>query len=431
MNLRRCAAQVLSRVLSDGQSLTAALDSALPKIPDPKDRAFVQALCYGVIRHYFDLEFLLSQLLTKPLKPKDHDIKALLLVGLYQLQQMRVKSHAAVSETVAAAKHKVWAKSLVNGVLRQYLRDADSLEASCAAHHQTHHNHPEWMMKLIQQAWPEHAEAIFSANDQAPPMSLRVNLHRTSRSDYMASLKAEGIDAERFAACDSAITLPHAVSVESLPDFHDGLVSVQDLAAQLAAQLLDAQANQSVLDMCAAPGGKTAAILERQPDLKSLLAIDVDSQRLERVTQNLQRLQLSAEILVADASQPQNWAQGRQFERILLDAPCSGLGVIRRHPDIKLLRRETDIAALQRLQAQILEAAWSLLTVDGILLYATCSILKQENEQQIEAFLARHADAVEIKIDADWGIARPCGRQIITGQQQMDGFYYAKLRKTA
>jgi 16S rRNA (cytosine967-C5)-methyltransferase len=247
----------------------------------------------------------------------------------------------------------------------------------------------------------------------------------------MASLQAEGIDAERFDACDSAITLPQAVSVESLPDFHDGLVSVQDLAAQLAAQLLDAQANQSVLDMCAAPGGKTAAILERQPDLKSLLAIDVDSQRLERVTQNLQRLQLSAETLAADASQPQNWAKGRQFERILLDAPCSGLGVIRRHPDIKLLRRESDIAALQSLQAQILEAAWSLLTVDGILLYATCSILKQENEQQIEAFLARHTDAVEIKIEADWGIARPHGRQIITGQQQMDGFYYAKLRKTA
>jgi 16S rRNA (cytosine967-C5)-methyltransferase len=332
---------------------------------------------------------------------------------------------------VAAAKHKVWAKSLVNGVLRQYLRDAETLEATCAAHHQTHHNHPEWMMKLIQQAWPEQAEAIFSANDQAPPMSLRVNLHRTSRSEYMASLKAEGIDAERFDACDSAITLPHAVSVESLPDFHDGLVSVQDLAAQLAAQLLDTQANQSVLDMCAAPGGKTAAILERQPDLKSLLAIDVDSQRLERVTQNLQRLQLSAETLAADASQPQNWAKGRQFERILLDAPCSGLGVIRRHPDIKLLRRESDIAALQSLQAQILEAAWSLLTVDGILLYATCSILKQENEQQIEAFLARHTDAVEIKIEADWGIARPHGRQIITGQQQMDGFYYAKLRKTA
>jgi 16S rRNA (cytosine967-C5)-methyltransferase len=332
---------------------------------------------------------------------------------------------------VAAAKHKVWAKSLVNGILRQYLRDAETLEATCAAYHQTHHNHPEWMMKLIQQAWPEQAEAIFSANDQAPPMSLRVNLHRTSRSDYMASLQAEGIDAERFDACDSAITLPQAVSVESLPDFHDGLVSVQDLAAQLAAQLLDAQANQSVLDMCAAPGGKTAAILERQPDLKSLLAIDVDSHRLERVTQNLQRLQLSAETLAADASQPQNWAKGRQFERILLDAPCSGLGVIRRHPDIKLLRRESDIAALQSLQAQILEAAWSLLTVDGILLYATCSILKQENEQQIEAFLARHANAVEIKIEADWGIARPHGRQIITGQQQMDGFYYAKLHKTA
>ncbi|MGZ5000769.1 MAG: SAM-dependent methyltransferase, partial [Methylomonas sp.] len=216
-----------------------------------------------------------------------------------------------------------------------------------------------------------------------------------------------------------------------LPGFNQGRVSVQDLAAQLAAKLLDVQPGQRVLDLCAAPGGKTAAILERQPEVQSLLAVDVAEQRLSRVTDNLQRLKLKADTLVADASQPETWAAGRQFERILLDAPCSGFGVIRRHPDIKLLRRETDIAALQSLQSRILEAAWQMLVPGGVLLYATCSVLKQENELQIEEFLSHHADAEEIPIHGAWGTARPHGRQILTGNLQMDGFYYARLGKAA
>lgn len=431
MNLRRCAAQILTKVISDGQSLTAALDSLLPKIPDPKDRPLVQAMCYGVIRHYYQLEFLLAQLLTKPLKEKDADIKALLLLGLYQLQFMRIKSHAAVSETVAAAKHKVWAKSLINAVLRNYLRDSEALAASCAQHQASQLNHPDWIVQHIQQDWPDQAQAIFSANDQAAPLSLRVNQQKITRQAYLELLEQQGIAAEAAPSSPNAIILQQATGIEQLPGFQAGLVSVQDLAAQLAAVLLETEANQKVLDLCAAPGGKTAAILEQQADLHSLLAIDVEPQRLQRVTDNLQRLQLNAETLVADASEPQTWANGRQFQRILLDAPCSGLGVIRRHPDIKLLRRPTDIANLVALQAKILEAAWSLLSKDGLLLYATCSILKQENQQQIAAFLSRHADAEEIKITADWGIECPHGRQIITGHQQMDGFYYAKLRKIA
>ncbi|QSB02410.1 16S rRNA (cytosine(967)-C(5))-methyltransferase RsmB [Methylomonas sp. EFPC1] len=429
MNLRGCSAQILARVLSDGQSLTAALEHGLPKIKDVKDRAFVQALCYGVIRHYYALDFMLGRLLSKPLKQKDGDIKALLLIGLYQLQHMRVKSHAAVSETVAATSHKPWAKSLVNAILRQYLREAETLQQACTGDTQAHYNHPNWIVNLLKQDWPEHYEKILRANDQAPPMALRVNLLQGSRAAYLDDLTGQGIAAQPVDCCQSAIRLDQALAVEQLPSFNQGRVSVQDTAAQLAAELLDAQSGQQVLDLCAAPGGKTAAILERQPALDGLLAVDVDQQRLERVTDNLQRLHLQAETLVADASQSGSWAGDRQFDRILLDAPCSGFGVIRRHPDIKILRRADDIAALQALQTKILDNAWQLLKPGGILLYATCSVLKQENEAQIAAFLARHSNASEIHIEAHWGMSRPHGRQIITGDRQMDGFYYAKLYK--
>lgn len=428
MNLRGCAAQILSRVISDGYSLTAALDNQLPKLKDHQDRAFVQALCYGVIRHYFALDFMLQKLLDKPLKSKDGDIQALLLVGLYQLQHMRVKQHAAVSETVAATRHKPWAKSLVNAILRGYLRDAEALQAACLDDQQAELNHPHWMIHAIQTSWPEQAADILAANNQPAPMTLRVNALKGSREAYLQRLEQLDISARTVSHCPSALILDLALNVDQLPGFSEGLVSVQDVAAQLASGLLDVKPGHRVLDLCAAPGGKTAAILEQQPDLASLLAVDVDPTRLQRVKDNLSRLQLQADTQTADASNPA-WAEGKLFDRILLDAPCSGLGVIRRHPDIKLLRRESDIEALQILQAKILNTAWSLLAPGGILLYATCSILKQENEQQIAAFLSNHSDAVELSLAADWGIARTHGRQILTGELQMDGFYYAKLGK--
>ncbi|MCQ8180437.1 16S rRNA (cytosine(967)-C(5))-methyltransferase RsmB [Methylomonas sp. SURF-1] len=429
MNLRGCAAQILAKVIGDGQSLTAALEHGLPKLKDSKDRAFVQALCYGVVRHYYALDFALGKLLGKPLKAKDADIKTLLLVGLYQLQHMRVKPHAAVSETVAATSHKPWARGLVNGVLRQYLRDAESLLQAADRDQQARLNHPQWIIDALCRDWPEHQEKILHANDQAAPMFLRVNQRQTSRETYLDQLAAQGIAGQPVDCCDTAIRLDQAVAVEQLPGFSAGQVSVQDAAAQLAAELIDAEAGDWVLDMCSAPGGKTAAILERQPALAGLVAIDVDAQRLQRVEENLARLHLQAETLVADAGNPADWAGPRRFQRILLDAPCSGLGVIRRHPDIKLLRRPDDITALQATQAKILHAAWQLLSPGGILLYATCSVLKAENEQQVAAFLAARTDAEEVAIDAHWGLARPHGRQILTGERQMDGFYYAKLRK--
>jgi 16S rRNA (cytosine967-C5)-methyltransferase len=428
MNLRGLAAQILSRVINDGQSLTAALENQLPKLYDHQDRAFVQALCYGVIRHYYSLTCTLQQLLDKPLKTKDGDIQALLLVGLYQLQHMRVKSHAAVSETVSATRHKPWAKSLVNAILRNYLRDAENLR--CHTDRSASLNHPDWIIEALEQNWPDQSAQIMAANDQAAPMSLRVNLLQGSREDYLNRLQQLDINAQISAYSPAGIVLDQAINVEQLPGFAEGLVSVQDLAAQLAAELLDVKPGQRVLDLCAAPGGKTAAILEQQPGLQSLLAIDVDAHRLERVNDNLQRLNLQAETLAADASRPDTWAGDKQFDRILLDAPCSGFGVIRRHPDIKILRRASDIETLQGLQSKILNAAWQLLAPGGILLYATCSVLKPENEQQIAKFLASHPDASELAIEANWGMARPHGRQILPGDNQMDGFYYAKLGKS-
>jgi len=428
LNTRLVAAKVLTRVLQDGQSLTAALDKAFLDIESSKDRAFIQALCYGVCRQYHRLDFILSQLLDKPLK--DADVKSLALVGLYQLNFMRVKPHAAVSETVLAARKKPWAKSLINAVLRTYLREQEGLEHKADKSQVAALSHPDWLIKQIEQDWPEQALMIFLENNQQPPMVLRVNLAKTSREDYLQLLAGQDIAAQTVSFCLSAIVLEKPVPVELLPGFVGGLVSVQDAAAQLAAGLLDVQPGHRVLDVCAAPGGKTAHILESRPQLKELVAVDIDESRMQRVSENLQRLNLQATLVVGDAAKPKDWWDGQPFDRILLDAPCSALGVIRRHPDIKLLRRAEDIGQLQALQKSILQAVWPLLAPGGQLLYATCSILKQENERQVQAFLAEHDDAIELPIDADWGIAGACGRQILTGESAMDGFYYARLSKS-
>ena len=428
MNSRLIAARVLSRVLQDGQSLTATLESALQTVESGKDRAFVQALCYGVCRTYHRLDFILSELLDKPLK--DMDIKSLALTGLYQLKYMRVKPHAAVSETVLAARKKPWAKALINALLRRYLREQDNLEQIADTVQVAAVSHPDWLIKQIEQDWPQQAQQIFLENNQQPPMALRVNLTRSSTDEYLQQLRGLGIEAEAVSFCPSAIILDKPVAVDLLPGFAGGLVSVQDTAAQLAAGLLDVQAGHRVLDVCAAPGGKAAHILEHQPQLKECVAVDVDASRMQRVSDTLQRLKLSATLVVGDAAKPDDWWDGQLFDRILLDAPCSALGVIRRHPDIKLLRRAEDIKPLQVLQKNILHAVWPLLAPGGIMLYATCSILKQENEQQIDAFLVEHPDAVELPIDAAWGIAGCRGRQIMTGESTMDGFYYARLGKS-
>jgi 16S rRNA (cytosine967-C5)-methyltransferase len=419
---------VLARVLQDGQSLTTALDCPSFTFDSPKDKAFVQAISYGVCRQYHRLDFILSQLLDKPLK--DAEIKALALVGLYQLSFMRVKSHAAVSETVSAIpKKKQWAKGLLNALLRRYLREQETLEAQVNQHHPAAVSHPDWLIQRVEHDWAEHAAQIFHENNQQPPLVLRVNLARTSREAYLQRLTEQDITGVAVDFCPTAIVLDKPVGVELLPEFAAGWVSVQDTAAQLAASLLNVQAGQRVLDLCAAPGGKTAHILESQPQLKEVVAVDIEANRMQRVAENCQRLQLSPTLIVGDAAHPESWWDGQLFERILVDAPCSALGVIRRHPDIKLLRRPEDIAVLHDLQRDILNAAWSMLASGGVLVYATCSVLKQENEQQIHDFLATHADAIEHPIVADWGISVSHGRQILTGTAAMDGFYYARLGK--
>ncbi len=427
MNTRLVAARVLSRVLQDGQSLTAALDSAFLSVESAKDKAFIQALCYGVCRQFHRLDFILSQLLDKPLK--DADVKSLALVGLYQLRFMRVKPHAAVSETVLATRKKPWAKSLINAVLRTYLREQEGLEHKADKFQVAALNHPDWLIKQIEQDWPVQVLNILSENNLQPPMVLRVNLAKISRENYLQRLTEQDIAAETVSFCPSAIRLNKPAPVDLLPGFADGLVSVQDAAAQLAAGLLNVQPGQRVLDVCAAPGGKAAHILESQPQLQELVAVDIDESRMQRVSENCQRLNLQAKLVVGDAANPPSWWDGKPFDRILLDAPCSALGVIRRHPDIKLLRRAEDIGQLQALQKAILKAVWPLLAPGGLLLYATCSILKQENEQQVQAFLAEYRDAAERPINADWGIAGVCGRQILTGESAMDGFYYACISK--
>ena len=427
MNTRLIAAKVLTSVIRDGQSLTAALNNALGVVESDKDRAFIQALCYGVCRNFHRLDYILSQMLDKPLK--DLEVKALALIGLYQLKFMRVKSHAAVSETVLAARKKPWAKALINALLRSYLRGQEGFEQKADNVKSALVSHPDWLIQQIEQDWPMQAQQIFQQNNEQPPMALRVNLANISQYQYLQKLRDQGIEAEAVSFCRSAILLNKPAVVDILPGFNEGWVSVQDTAAQLAAELLDVQIGHRVLDVCAAPGGKAAHILELQPKVRELVAVDIDKLRLQRVNDNLQRLKLSAKLIVGDASKPEDWWDGQLFDRILLDVPCSALGVIRRHPDIKLLRRAEDINTLQVLQQRIMTAVWPLLAPGGIMLYATCSILKQENERQIEIFLATNANAIEVPINADWGLVRRYGRQILTGESVMDGFYYALIRK--
>ena len=430
MNVRTAAAKVLGEVISHGHSLSAALPQWQERVAD-KDRALLQELCYGVLRWYQRLDAIAEKLLTKSLKRKDSDVRCLLLLGLYQLIYLRVPDHASVSETVAAAGklRKPWARGLTNAVLRGYQRQSEALLAEVDADETVRLSHPAWFVDMLRETYPNHWQAILDANNQYPPMCLRVNCQKIARDEYLQQLDEQGIAAEPLIYSDDGLMLTQSVDVELLPRFSEGWASVQDSAAQLAALLLDAKPGERVLDACAAPGGKTAHVLERQPDLAEMVALDSDKHRLQRLEENFKRLDLSANVVVADAAVTDSWWDGQLFDRIMLDAPCSASGVIRRHPDIKLLRRAEDIAQLAEIQGQILRALWPLLKPGGILLYVTCSVLPQENVQQLQQFCTECAGAQEEPIQADWGVAQIFGRQILPGQDGMDGFYYARLRK--
>jgi 16S rRNA (cytosine967-C5)-methyltransferase len=420
--VRARAAWLVSRVLA-GQSLSKALPLALKGLPKSQ-HALLKALGLGTVRWYPRLAFLLRQLLHHPIQ--DKETYALALVGLHQLAFMAVKPHAAVAETVAAAKP--WAKPLINALLRNYQRRQEALEALAEADYEASLSHPSWLRHKIEQAWPKEAQTILSLNNQHPPFTVRVNLARIPRALYAKHLKAQGFKVRELKWVDSALIVEPAVPVEDLPSFAQGWVSVQDASAQLAAPLLAVEPGQRVLDVCAAPGGKTLHLWESCPGLAELVAVEIAEERLERLKENLSRGGAKVTLICADARDPKSWWNGRLFDRILVDAPCTATGVIRRHPDIKLLRRAQDVLAFALLQRQILDAIWPLLAPGGRLVYATCSLLPEENEEQVLAFLKAHADAKEVPIEASWGRRLKCGRQILP-REDADGFFYACLEK--
>ena len=425
---RAAALTILQGVIVQGESLNTLVSPVLENL-SAQDKAFAQMLVYGVLRQRWQIEALLNQLLSKPLKNKDSDIKLLLMMATFQLLDTRVPDYAAVDAAVKLVKKtgKSWAKAMVNGVLRNIVRQQEELLGKIKSDEQAFYSHPQWMIKKIKTDWPENWQQILSANNQQAPMVLRVNAQHFTPQQYAKKLSTE---VELHDSAEQALILQQACDVNELPGFKEGWFSVQDAGAQLAAKLLQAQEGNHLLDCCAAPGGKTCHLLELQPEL-SLLAMDISASRLNRVQENLDRLALSASLLTGSAEAPEDWWDKKPFDRILLDVPCSASGVIRRHPDIKSLRREEDIEQLVETQQNIMQKIWPLLKPGGYLLYATCSIFKQENEQQIERFLAHTEDASEVLIDACWGQARGHGRQILPGEQGMDGFYYAILQKNA
>ncbi|GLQ32932.1 16S rRNA (cytosine(967)-C(5))-methyltransferase RsmB [Litoribrevibacter albus] len=431
--LAKCAL-LIAPILKGQGSLSQTLEPMLSNL-DPSERGLAHQLILGTFRQGPRLERIAQQLLDKPLKEKDKDVYALILLGLYQLDFMRTADHAAINNTVDAtlSLKKSWAKALVNGVLRNYQRDQAKIFETLDNDICFHSAFPGWLAKRVKKFWPEQKEAVYQASNSQPAVTLRVNPLKSSIEEYADQLTQTGIEFQRSDQT-GFITLNQAVDITQLPGFDDGTFSVQDSAAQFASQLIELESNQRVLDACCAPGGKTCAMLEAEPELASMVAIDLEADRLKRVEQNLSRLNLSAELIAGDVSQTESWWDGQPFDRILLDAPCSATGVVRRHPDIKYLRRPEDINALADTQLQLLLALWPLLKKGGTLLYATCSILPTENEQVIDRFLKQSNDATSVPLQLPIGFAQEHGWQFLPEQHSEttaghDGFYYAKLVK--
>lgn len=431
MSSRLIALHAITRVLDKGQSLSAVRQYVYHKL-EPRDRGLAMELVQGVLRWRWKLDAMLARCMDKPLRRKETELRYLLYMALYELSELQSPDYAVVDEAVKLSRkiRRSWASALVNAVLRRYIKQSVSIEQNLTAEQSL--SHPQWLIDLIRTDWPDQWQQILSANNQPACICLRVNTMLLSREEYLAKLQQHDIDAEPHPINHTAVTLLQQIDVTQLPGYDAGEFAVQDAGAQLAAELFDAEQGQHVLDLCAAPGGKTCHILERASNDLSMLAIDNDAERMQRVTQNLQRMRVTADTLVADAASD-DWylpdERAEQFDAILLDAPCSASGVIRRHPDIKSLRRQEDIATLVTLQQKILESAWPQLKTGGRMLYATCSVLQAENSQQVQQFLIRHGDAVELPLNVDWGVDCSVGKQLLPGQHQTDGFYYALLIK--
>ncbi|WP_295539097.1 16S rRNA (cytosine(967)-C(5))-methyltransferase RsmB [uncultured Thiohalocapsa sp.] len=433
--MRAAAARVVHAVRVDGRSLTTALAAAAGDV-GVRDQPLLTELCYGTLRLLPRLDALVAILLTRPLRRADRVLNALMAVGLYQLIYTRIPAHAAVAATVDATRAlgRARAAGLVNAALRRFQREHERLLAEVGSAADDPALFPDWLLRRLQAAWPEHWRRIVAASNQHPPMTLRVNRRRQSLRDYADALAAAGIAARLLAGLDSALILDQPVPTQRLPGFAEGRVSVQDAAAQCAALFLDPQPGERVLDACAAPGNKTAHLLEHADGELALTAVDADAERLLALRENLARLGLRAQVLVADAGDAAPDWPGAPYDAILLDAPCSATGVIRRHPDIKYLRRAADIPALAATQDRLLAALWPLLRPGGRLLYATCSVLPEENQQRVAAFLASHRDALERPLAPPAGVGEALpgapGVQLLPAIDGGDGFYFALLERT-
>lgn len=426
-NPRAIAAYIIYLVCYDGVSLSEAFLEA--NVSHLDDAPFIKEVCFGTIRFWISLQAILKALLEKPLKKEDKDIECLLCVGLYQLIYMNIPDYAVVDETVTATRvlKKSWASRLVNKILRMMIENKIQPKGITAEF-----SHPNWLIDKIKIAWPDDWETILNANNQKAPLFLRVNKTKISLEKFESLLQKNDIESERVLNLPCALLLPNALSVEKIPGFSEGLFSVQDASGQKVVEYLDLKSDHVVLDACAAPGSKTTHILENVPNIKKLVSVDISQSRLEKIKDNIKRLRLNnknIELLAGDLENINDEFEPNTFDRILLDAPCSATGVIRRHPDIKILRKKTDIPVLAAQQLKMLNTVWPLLKNGGKLLYTTCSILLDENSEVIKLFFQSHPDAREIPLDLSWGKSCEHGQQVITGDHGRDGFYYSVIQK--
>jgi len=434
--IRAQAAQAINQVIYHGKSLAEIFSNLRMVDTTPAEIALLKHCCFGGVRYFNRLEAAINTLLNHPLPKKHALLQCLLVVGLYQLEYLSLPPYVCVNETVAACSSlgKAWATKLTNQILRQWLRRKQTISPHLNQHLPFLYAHPNWLIQLLQHHWPSQWQDILEYNNIPAPLYLRVNRQLITTAAYLKLLDEHNINAAAIFENSTILELKHAVAANKLPGFDQGLCYIQDLSGQLVVGLLELQPGQHVLDSCAAPGSKTTHILETEPNLKTVTACDQSTSRLALLSQNLLRLQHMPEkvkIIHTNVSDVDKWWNGQLYDRILVDAPCSGSGVIRRHPDIKWLRKESDIATLASNQLKLLSQLWPTLAINGLLIYTTCSVLQTENDQVIESFLLQHPNANNLTLHFPIGNKTNFGWQILPQDHNCDGFYYAKLRKTA
>lgn len=428
-NTRALAAQALADIALRGMSLREAMEQKAPKLRDPRDRALLMALLSDGARWWLRFDTALDRLLDKPLRHKEPEVHALLVLGLVQLEILQLQDYAAVAATVEATRAlgRPRLAGLVNAILRRWQRERVELLAALDTRPQTRYALPPWLVKTITTDWPDQQEAVLADSNREPPLMLRANRRRITRDALIEQLRAAGYQADAHPWLADGIVLPHSSDVTRMPGFAEGWFAVQDGAAQVAADVADVRHGQRVLDACAAPGGKACHLLERAEI--ALTALDFDATRTTRIRQNLDRLGLQADVRVGDAGDPSGWWDGKLFDRILIDAPCSATGVLRRRPDVRLHRRASDIEPLVAQQQRILAALWPLLAPGGRLVYITCSLLRAENEAVVDRFFTGRDDAKAIPLQLPAGQTATTGWQILPGDGDLDGMYYAVFER--